>query len=354
MSYVRLCGYVVKVDPLTVLAFNYALCTQNHTEGIVLGEGLQRGLYAVNRELLCSLTTEAGEHLVSVMVVSVVMATAGAVLAVIVVMIVMVMLVIVTVALFTVLVIVVMMVMLVIVTVALLTVVVIVVMMVMLVIVTVALFIVMVMLVIVAVALFTVVVIVVMMVVLVIVTVALFTVVVIVVMMVMLVIVAVALLTVVVIVIVTVALLTVLVMFVMLVLLLKLFKSGVKSILLLHSGENVLAVQLIPRGSNYNSGVIVLSDKLNGLFRLVRFSNVGVREDDTGCVGNLIVIEFTEVFHIHLALVNVCDSGEAIEHSVCVIYRLNRLDNVRELSYAARLDNNSVGVELVKHLCERL
>ena len=309
MSYVGLCGYVVKVYPLTVFSLNYALCAQNHTEGIILGEGLESVFDALNSELLGGLTAEAGEHLVGVMmVVSVVMATARAMLTVVVVVMmvlftVMVMLVVVAVALFTV------MVMLVVVTVALFTV------MVVLVVVAVALFIVMVMLVVVAVALFIV--------------------------MVMIVIVA-------------VAFFTVMVMLVMLMLLFKLFKCRVESILLLHCGENILAVELVPRGGNDGSGRIMLSDKLNALLCLMRFCGVGMRKNDAGRVGNLVVVELAKVLHIHLALINVGNCGKAVESSIGSLYGLNSLNNVRELSDTAGLDDNSVGVEFVKHLDKRL
>ena len=156
------------------------------------------------------------------------------------------------------------------------------------------------------------------------------------------------------------ALLIVMVMLVMvmmlmvLMLLLELSKSRVESILLLHSGEDVLAVKLVPRGGNDSSGRVVLSDELDGLFRLISLSNVGMRKNDTGCVSNLIVVELTKVLHIHLALINVCNRGEAVEDSVLSLNRLNSLDNVRELTYSAGLDNNSVGMELVKNLGESL
>ena len=324
MSYVRLCGNVVKVDPLSVLALNYTLCTENHTEGIILGEGLQNVLNALNSELLGGLTTKAGEYLISVMmVVSVVMATARTVLTVVVVMVLM----IVAVALLIVVMV------FVIVAVALFIV------MMVLVVVAVALFIVVMVLVIVAVALLIV------MVMLMIVAVALSIV------MVVLVIVAVALFIVmVVLVIVAVALFIVVMMFVMLMLLLEFLKRGVESILLLHSGENILAVKLVPRSSNDSSGRIVLSDKLHRLLCLMRFSSIGMRKNDAGSVGNLVVIELAKVLHIHLTLVNVCNGSEAVENRIGGIYRLNSLNNVRELSNSARLDYNSVGVELVKHL----
>ena len=179
VSYVGFSGYVIKVYPLAVFTFNNALCTKNHSKGIILGECFENRLDSLLRKLFCSLTAKACEDLVGVMMVMIVIvATTRTMLAMFVVMIVIVvvMVVIVAVALFAVVV--------------------------MLVIVAVTLFAVVVMLVIVAVALFTVVVMVVIM------AVALFSVVV------MLVIVAVTLFTVVMIVIVAVALFSVVLMLV--------------------------------------------------------------------------------------------------------------------------------------------
>ena len=315
MSYVRLCRHVVKVNPLAVLALYDTLCSENHTEGVVLGECLECVLNSLDGELLSGLATEAGEHLVGVMMVLVML---------------------VAMALFVVM----MLVMLV--AVALLVV------MVLVVLVAMTLFVVMMMLVmLVAMALLIVMMVLVMLmamallIVVVLVAVALFIVVMVLVMLV-----AVALL--------VVVMVLVMVVLVMLMLLLKLLKCGVESILLLHSSEDILAVELVPRSGNYSSVGVVLSDKLNGLLRLVRLGNVGMRKNDAGCVGNLVVIKLAKVLHIHLTLVNVGNRGKAVEIGVLSLNRLYRLDNVGELAYSAGLDDNSIGVEFVKNLSKRL
>ena len=106
------------------------------------------------------------------------------------------------------------------------------------------------------------------------------------------------------------------VMLVVLMLLLKLLERCGEGILLLHCCEDILAVELVPRGCYDSRLSVMLSDKLNGLLCLMRLCNVCVRENDAGCVSDLIVVEFTEVLHIHLALVHVGDGGEAIKDSV--------------------------------------
>ena len=349
------------MDPVTVLSLYDTLCAKNHTKGIILCKCFKNALYFVNSKLLGGFTAEAGEYLISmVMVMTVIVASARAVLIVIVVVmlvvvtsalavlvvVVVVMLVIVASAL-TVLVVVVMVMMLVIVASAL-TVLVVVVVMVMLVIVTSALtvlvMIVMVMMLVVVASALTVLVVVVM--VLVVVASALAVLIVIVVMMVLVVMTA------------ALAVLVVVVMVMMLVmmlmLLLKLVKSVLEGILLLHSGKNILAVKLVPRSGYDSSGSVVLSDKLNRSLDLLCLGKVGMRKNDRGSVGDLVIVELAKVLHIHLALIHVCNGSEAIELGILSLYRLDSLDNVGELTNSAGLDDNAVGVELVKHLYKRL
>ena len=304
------------MDPLTVLSLYDALGTKDHTEGVVLGEGLENALDLGEGELFSGLTAEAGEYLIGVvMVMLVIVATALAVLIVIVV------------------------VMIVVMATALAVLVVIVVVMIVVMATAFAVLIVIVMVVIVAVATALAVLIVIVVVMLVVVASALAVLVVIV--MVMIVVVASAL---------AVLVVVVVVMVVMLVLFLKLVKCILKAILLLHCGKNVLAVEVIPRSGNDSGGSVVLSDKLNSRLNLLCLGKIGMGEDDGGSVGDLIVVELAKVLHIHLALVYVCNRGEAVELGISGLNRLNSLDNVGELTYSAGLDDNSVGVEFVKHL----
>ena len=306
MSYVRLSGHVIEVNPLAVLALNNTLCAKNHTEGIVLGEKLERVLNSLYCKLFSGLAAEAGEHLISVMmVVSVVMASTVAMLIVIVMMVIVVMLVLVVMAsAFAMLIVIVMMV-------------------------------------------------IVVMLVLVVMTSAFAMLIVIMVMVTVVMLVLVVMTSAVAMLIVIVVMMTV-VMLVVLMLLLKFLERCGEGILLLHCCEDILAVELVPRGCYDSCLGVMLSDKLNGLLCLMRLCNVCVRENDAGCVSDLIVVEFTEVLHIHLALVHVGDGGEAIKDSVLSLNGLYSLDNVGQLSYSAGLDDNSVGVEFVKHLSERL
>ena len=140
----------------------------------------------------------------------------------------------------------------------------------------------------------------------------------------------------------------------MLVLFFKLCHCSIESILVLHSLKNILSVKLIPRCRNYNSLGVMLSDKLHCGINLLVLCVISVRKNDAGCISDLIVVELTEVLHIHLALVSIGNGSKAIELGILSLYRLNRLNNVGELSYSAGLNNHSIGMELLEHLRESL
>jgi len=298
--------------PLAVSRGNDALGTEDHTVGIVLNEGVKRSGDLFCREFSSRFYAKALKHVVGVMV-SVIVAAAAAMLVVVVVV-----LVIVAMALLAVV-----MMVLVIVAVALLAVVVLV-------------------LVIVAVALLAIV-----MVVLVIVAVALLAVVVVV-----LVIVAMALLTVVmmVLVIVAVALLSVVVVMVVMVLLLEVADSLLESVSVLYRVEDLLARELIPGCGDYCGCGVILSDEGCCVLDASLLCRIGMREDNGGCVADLIAEELAEVLHIHLALACIDYGGKASELILGALYALHRLDNVGELTDARGLDEDSVGVVLGKDL----
>ncbi len=79
-----------------------------------------------------------------------------------------------------------------------------------------------------------------------------------------------------------------------------------------------------------------------------------MREDDAGCVCDLIVIELAKVLHIHLTLIYVGNGGKAVKRSTVILCSLCRADNVGKLANARGLDNNSIGAILIDNLYKRL
>ena len=153
---------------------------------------------------------------------------------------------------------------------------------------------------------------------------------------------------------VTMTIVVVMLVVMMLMLLLELGNSRVQRILTFHSRKNIPAVKLVPRSSDYNRLSVVLSYELHGRINLLVLGAVGMRKDYAGGVSNLVVIELAEVLHIHLTLIGIGNGGKAIQLRIVGLDRLNRLDNVRELTYSAGLDNYSVGMELLQDLRECL
>ena len=119
---------------------------------------------------------------------------------------------------------------------------------------------------------------------------------------------------------------------------------------MLHSGKNFLTVKAIPGSCNYNGTLVVLAKKLNTLGGLLLACGLCMRKHDSRCVSNLVVIELTEVLHIHFALLNVGNGGKAVKLSALLLCSFCRADDVRKLANTRGLDNNSVGLVLLKHL----
>ena len=298
------------MNPLTALTFNDTLGTKDHAVIIRLGEGLKNGLNLLNCKLLGSFLAERGEYLVGMVMVVVMVVTATAAMLVVVVVMMFVIVVLMATAL-AVLVVVVMVMLVIVVTVATaLTVLVMVVVVMLVVVVTVA-----------AALAMLVMVVMVMLVVVVLVATALAVLVMIVVMMV-----------------------------VMVVLFLKSLYRILNSVLMLHSKENILTVKEIPGGCHDNSISIVLTKETNALGNLLIPCGLGMGEDNRRSMLDLVVIELAKVLHIHLALINVGNGGETVKNCTVILGSLCRADNVRKLTNARGLDDDSIGIILIKNL----
>ena len=122
----------------------------------------------------------------------------------------------------------------------------------------------------------------------------------------------------------------------------------------LHGSQKLFAVQLIPRGGNDGSGGVMLTQKRNRLGDLGIVGALGMRENDTAGVLNLIVEELAKVLHIHLAFLDVGNRGKAVEENLLGVNSLHRLDDVGELANARGLDEDAIGMVLLQNLAESL
>ena len=316
------------MKPASALALNYTLCAKNGTEISALVNGRKRILYAVLGEFTGGLNAYADKHLVRVVMSATSATTALAVL----VMMVMLMMMLVTALII---------VMLVMVAVTALILIVLVVVMA-----VTALILVMLVMVMTVTALILTVLVVMMAVTALVIAV-----------LVMVVAVTALILVVLVMMAVTALILTVLVMVMVMLLLdlgMKPLEGGGKRVLGLHSAKDIPAVHFAYGGGNYNRIPVMLTDKRYRLLYLMKGRGVGVRKHYGRGVGHLIVVELTEVLHIHFALGGVTYGGKAIKHRLIRIDRLYRLDDIRELSDTRGLDNNPLGGQLVYNLLKRL
>ena len=125
---------------------------------------------------------------------------------------------------------------------------------------------------------------------------------------------------------------------------------------LFHSGQQSLAVQLVPRGSEDGGGGILLPQQSHGGLQLLLRQLLGPGEDDGTGRLDLIVVELTEVLHIHLHLGGVGHGDEGVQLHVRLVPNgvLHRHDNVGELAHAGGLDEDAVRGELLMDLAQSL
>ena len=302
------------MNPLAALTFNDTLGTEDHAVLIRLGEGLKNGLNFLHSKLLGSLLTERGEDLVGMVMVVVMVVTATVAMLIVI----MVMMLVVVMLMTSALAMLVMIVAVMLVVVMLMTSALTVLIMVM----------------------------VAMLVVVMLMTSALTVLIVIVVMMLMIMVTVTSALTVLIVIV-------VMVMMVMMLFLESLYRI-LNGILMLHSKENVLTVKEIPGSSHDNGLRIVLTKERNALGNLLILGTLCMGENDRGSVLNLVVIELAKVLHIHLALINVGNGGKAVKMCAMILSSLGCADNVRELTNSRGLDDDSIGIILLKYLNKSL
>ena len=95
-------------------------------------------------------------------------------------------------------------------------------------------------------------------------------------------------------------------------------------------------------------------DKLNAFCNFCICHLTRVAKHDTTRIFYLVIEKFTEILHVHLALIGVNDGGKTAKHCTLCICTLDRLDNVGKLTDARGLDKNSVGRIFVYNLFESL
>ena len=134
----------------------------------------------------------------------------------------------------------------------------------------------------------------------------------------------------------------------------QLFQFIVKSVFLSHSVNELLACKLVPLCSNDRSSRVLLAETLHAVVELILRKTACVAEYKAACIGYLIIEELAEVLHVHLVLLSVNNSCEAVKLNIVSVNILNSADNVAELANARRLDKDTVRSVISKYLFESL
>ena len=120
-----------------------------------------------------------------------------------------------------------------------------------------------------------------------------------------------------------------------------------------HGLQDLLAGQGVPGGGDDGSGGVLLAQHGHSGGDLFLGGVLGAAQDDAACVADLVVVELTEVLHIHLDLVDVGHGDEATQLNIQMLsHALDSAGHVGQLADAGGLDDDAVGVVLLHHLLQ--
>ena len=114
--------------------------------------------------------------------------------------------------------------------------------------------------------------------------------------------------------------------------------------------EYFFAVEHIPRCCNDYRICILFAKHSNYFVDFFSFHACRAAENDSVCIFNLIIVELTEVLHIHFAFSRVCYRCRTANFNVVAFNLCNSTEYVGKLAYTGRLDYNSVGVKFFDNL----
>ena len=128
---------------------------------------------------------------------------------------------------------------------------------------------------------------------------------------------------------------------------------GLEVVLGGHGLQDLLTGQVVPCGGDDGSGGVLLAQHGYGSGDLLLAGGLGAAEQDAACMADLVVVELTEVLHIHLDLVHVGHGDKAAELDIQVLgHALHGAGHVTQLAHAGGLDHDAVRVVLLHHLLQ--
>ena len=125
-------------------------------------------------------------------------------------------------------------------------------------------------------------------------------------------------------------------------------------ILVFHRLQDELAVELIPRCRDDGSVGIVFPQQCHSIHQFFLTHAVRTAEDDSSGMLDLVIKELTKVLHVNFALGRISHGDKGVQLNIMVVQTLHSSDDVRQLTYAGRLDKDTVGMELGQNLLQCL
>ena len=125
--------------------------------------------------------------------------------------------------------------------------------------------------------------------------------------------------------------------------LLQLGKLLSQSSLAFHSGDQLLAGQLTPRGSYDGSFFVMLPEHSYSVIQLILGDGIRAGKDDGRSGFYLVIIELAKVLHVDLDLAGVYHRNGIPKLYIVAGNLLHSADHIAKLAYAGGLDNNPVG-----------
>ena len=129
---------------------------------------------------------------------------------------------------------------------------------------------------------------------------------------------------------------------------------GGEGIALLHSSQQLCASQLLPRGGHNNGGFIMLAQERNRSCQFLLRELLSTAHHNRTSVYNLVLVKLTEVFQIDFTL-RCIGNG----HGTHQLHRgdflhdtFHRFYHIAQLTHARRLNDNTVGTELLHHFLQ--
>ena len=122
----------------------------------------------------------------------------------------------------------------------------------------------------------------------------------------------------------------------------------------LHGLEQLLAGQVIPGRGDDGCHAVVLPEHGHCGVQLGLRNGIGTGQNNSGSGLHLIVVELTEVLHIHLDLACIGNRHSVAQGNLVVGHFVHRADDVGQLAHTGGLNENSVGVILLDDLLQSL